>query len=90
MQTQTKMECKRVDTSKANTRKERYASTVEVFLPDGRQRLSFYRFTRVGSERKYTQENENLFIPCVDACVDACVCICTCVGLVRNESTKDV
>ena len=66
--------------SKANTRKERYASAVEVSLQDGRQWLSFHRFTRVGSERKCTQENENLFIPCVDACV----CIFTCVGVVHN------
>ena len=34
----------------------------------------------MGSERKCTQENENLFIPCVDACV----CIFTCVGVVHN------
>ena len=32
-----KWKCKRVDTSKANTRKERYASAVEAFLEDGRQ-----------------------------------------------------
>ena len=32
-----KWKCKRVDTSKANTRKERYASAVEAFLQDGRQ-----------------------------------------------------
>ena len=30
-----KWKCKRVDTSKANTRKERYASAVEAFLQDG-------------------------------------------------------
>ena len=36
-----KWKCKRVDTSKANTRKERYASVVEAFLEDGRQWLSF-------------------------------------------------
>ena len=47
-----KWKCKRVDTSKANTRKERYASAVEAFLEDGRQWLSFYRFTRVSRERK--------------------------------------
>ena len=37
MQMQTQMEYKRVDKSKANTRKEIYASAVEVFLQDGRQ-----------------------------------------------------
>ena len=47
-----KWKCKRVDTSKANTRKERYASAVEAFLQDGWQWLSFYRFTRVSRERK--------------------------------------
>ena len=47
-----KWKCKRVDTSKANTRKERYASAVEAFLQDGRQWLSFYRFTLVSRERK--------------------------------------
>ena len=40
----------------------------------------------MGSERKYTQENEKLFIPCVDACA----CICTYIGVVHDESTKDV
>ena len=40
MQMQTQMEYKRVDKSKANTRKEIYASAVEVFLQDGRQWLS--------------------------------------------------
>ena len=34
---QMQMEYKRVDKSKANTRKEIYASAVEVFLQDGRQ-----------------------------------------------------
>ena len=47
-----KWKCKRVNTSKANTRKERYASAVEAFLQDGWQWLSFYRFTRVSRERK--------------------------------------
>ena len=40
----------------------------------------------MGSERKCTQENEKLFIPCVDACA----CICTYIGVVHDESTKDV
>ena len=40
----------------------------------------------MGSEHKCTQENEKLFIPCVDACA----CICTYIGVVHDESTKDV
>ena len=47
-----KWKCKRVHTSNANAKKERYGSAVEVFFQDSRQRLSFCRFTRVGSKRK--------------------------------------
>ena len=47
-----KWKCKRVHTSNANARRERYASAVEVFFQDGRQWLSFCRYTRAGSERR--------------------------------------
>ena len=52
MQTQTQWKCKRVHTSHANARRERYASALEVFFLDGRQWLSFCRYTRAGSERR--------------------------------------
>ena len=42
--------------SNANARKERYASAVEVFFQDGRQRLIFCRFTCV----KQTQMQAHL------------------------------
>ena len=53
MQTQTQMEMEASSHVQRNARKERYTSAVKVFFEDGRHGLSFCRFTRVGSERKY-------------------------------------
>ena len=75
-----KWKCKRVYTSNANAKKERYGSAVEVFFQDGWQRFSFCRFTRVGSKRKCKLKKIELFI----TSVQACVCICISVGVVHK------
>ena len=74
---------KRVHTANANARKERYASVVEVLFQDGRQRLIFCRFTCGKQTQMQARENENLFVPCVDACV----CMCICVGVVHISNS---
>ena len=78
-----KWKCKRVDTSKANTRKERYASAVEAFFT---RWLTMIELLPIHTCEQGTQmraeENGNLFI----TCVDACVCIYICVGLVPTSN----
>ena len=65
-------------------RKEREcASVVEVFFQDGRQWLIFCRFTCGKQTQMQARENENLFVPCVDACV----CMCICVGVVHMSNS---
>ena len=87
-----KWKCKRVHTSNANAKKERYGSAVEVFFQDGRQRLSFCRFTRVGSKRKCKlKKMKSCSLPAFKLAFAfalalgwftraiLCICICVCV-----------
>ena len=90
-----KWKCKRVHTSNANAKKERYGSAVEVFFQDSRQRLSFCRFTRVGSKRKCKlKKMKSCSLPAFKlafafalalgwftrAILCICICVCVCWG----------
>ena len=56
-----KWKWKRVHTSNVMQGK-RYTSALKLFFEDGRQGLSFCRFTRVGSERKYWLKKMKMFL----------------------------